>query len=77
MVRDAKTKGGETSLITRRRLTFSPVGISYVSNKTISPTKEELKKGENWEIVHNEEGKTLANSYPLKSIPIAKIISKG
>lgn len=44
MARDAKTNGGETSLITRRRLTFSPVGISYVSNKTISPTKEELKR---------------------------------
>lgn len=77
MARDAKTNGGETSLITRRRLTFSPVGLSYVTSTKISPATADLKVGTNWTIVNDGQGKEIANSYPLKSIPIAKIISKG
>lgn len=77
MVRDAKTNGGETSLITRRRLTFSPIGISYATNAKISPLTEDLKNGTNWVMVNDGQGHDIVNSYPLKSIPIAKIVSKG
>ena len=75
MVRDAKTKGGEDTLISRKRNAVSVAGISYlkVSQKTNSPTDEELKKGENWALVSNGGNKTISH----KAIPIARIISRG
>ena len=75
MVRDAKTKGGEDTLISRKRNAVSVAGISYlkVSQKTNSPTDEELKKGENWALVSNGDNKTISH----KAIPIARIISRG
>lgn len=77
MVRDAKTNGGETSLITRKRLVYAPVGLSYKEKTKISPLSTDLKNGVNWTVVNDGEGTEVINAYPLKSIPIARIISKG
>ncbi len=75
MVRDAKTRGGEDTLISRRRNAVSVAGISYLKaeQKTNSPTDEELKKGTNWSLVSNGDSKTVSH----KAIPIARIISRG
>lgn len=75
MVRDAKTRGGEDTLISRKRNAVSVAGISYlkVSQKTNSPTDAELKIGDNWELVNNGDGKVISH----KAIPIARIISRG
>jgi len=75
MVRDAKTKGGEDTLISRKRNAVSVAGISYLkaSQKTNSPTDEELKNGKNWALVSNGDNKTISH----KAIPIARIISRG
>lgn len=74
MVRDAKLHGGEDTLISRKRHAVSVAGISYlkVSQATNSPVDEELKKGVNWSLVHDEE-KTIEH----KAVPIARIISRG
>ncbi len=75
MVRDAKTKGGQDTLISRKRNAVSVAGISYLKavQKTNSPTNEELKNGKNWGLVNNGDGKVIAH----KAIPIARIISRG
>ncbi len=75
MVRDAKTRGGEDTLISRKRNAVSVAGISYLKaeQKTNSPTDEELKKGNNWSLVSNGDNKTINH----KAIPIARIISRG
>lgn len=75
MVRDAKTNGGEDTLISRKRNAVSVAGISYLkaSQKTNSPTDEELKNGKNWALVSNGDNKTISH----KAIPIARIISRG
>lgn len=74
MVRDAKTRGGEDTLITRRRNAISVAGISYLKavQATNSPTDAELENGKNWSLVSNETG-CIAH----KAIPIARIISRG
>lgn len=75
MVRDAKTKGGEDTLISRRRNAVSVAGISYLKavQSTNSPTDAELKNGKNWALVSNGDNKTINH----KAIPIARIISRG
>lgn len=75
MVRDAKTKGGEDTLISRRRNAISVAGISYLKavQNTNSPTDAELKNGKNWALVSNGDNKTINH----KAIPIARIISRG
>ena len=80
MQRDAKTKGGEDTLYVRQRKVFAPYGISYEkkSQKTNSPTDEELADGKNWELVHSGEDTASQRSYiNHKAIPIARIISRG
>ncbi len=74
MVRDAKLHGGEDTLISRKRHAVSVAGISYLkaSQATNSPTNEELEKGTNWSLVHDEK-ETIAH----KAVPIARIISRG
>lgn len=76
MVRDAKTNGGETTLITRRRYAIAPKGFSYVNKTIVSPMKEELEKGTNWELINDGEQGSV-DVYPHKAIAIARIISKG
>lgn len=75
MVRDAKTKGGEDTLISRKRNAVSVAGISYLKAEqaTNSPTNTELKKGKNWSLVSNGSSKTISH----KVIPIARILSRG
>lgn len=74
MVRDAKTRGGEDTLISRRRNAISVAGISYEkkSQATNSPTNAELETGSNWTLISNENG-----TIEHKAIPIARIISRG
>ena len=80
MKRDPAKNGGEDTLYTRKRKVFSPFGISYEKKKqaTLSPTNEELKKGENWTLVHSGEEVAANRSFiNHKAIPIARIISRG
>ena len=74
MVRDAKTAGGEDTLISRKRNAVSVAGISYTkaSQATNSPTDAELKTGANWSLVNDG-----TNAISHKAIPIARIISRG
>lgn len=75
MSRDPKTNGGQDTLYVRQRKCYAPYGISYTkkSQATLSPEDEELKKGANWELVNDGNGKTINH----KAIPIARIISRG
>lgn len=80
MSRDPKTNGGEDTLYSRQRKVFAPKGISYEKKlqTSLSPTPAELKKGDNWALVHSGEATDSARSYiNHKAIPIARIISKG
>ena len=74
MVRDAKTRGGEDTLISRKRTAVSVAGISYLkaSQATNSPTNTELENGKNWSLVSNG-----TDCIAHKAVPIARIISRG
>ncbi len=76
MSRDPKTNGGEDTLYSRQRKVFSPYGISYKKPTVISPTDEQLATGSNWEIANSNESGT-AKYFPIKAIPIARVISRG
>ena len=79
MVRDAKTAGGKTELVSRTRFLFSPRGISYekASQSTDSPTIAELENGANWSLAHSNESVAANRSYVNhRAIPIVKITSK-
>lgn len=77
MDRDAKTNGGEDTLITRERIVFAPFGISYTNTNqaSLSPTDTELENGTNWKIIGDDN----PNQEPIDitQIPIARIVSKG
>jgi hypothetical protein len=75
LVRDPKTNGGEDTLYMRQRKVFAPYGISYEKNnqKSSSPTDEELREGDNWNLV-NVDWEIFIDH---KKIPIARIISRG
>lgn len=75
MQRDPKTNGGQTTLYSRQRKVFAPYGISFTkANMTSnSPTHAELSNGANWTLVNDGNGRTIHH----KSIPIARIISRG
>lgn len=80
MNRNPEKNGGQDTLYTRQRKVFAPFGISYEkkSQATLSPTNEELKKGENWTLVHSGETTESKRSYiNHKTVPIARIISRG
>lgn len=80
MNRNPEKNGGQDTLYTRQRKVFAPFGISYEkkSQATLSPTNEELKKGENWTLVHSGETTEIKRSYiNHKAVPIARIISRG
>lgn len=74
MVRNAYTRGGEDTLVSRRRNAVSVAGISYTksSQATNSPTNAELEKAANWSLVNDG-----TNTIDDKAIPIARIISRG
>lgn len=77
--RDPSTNGGQDLLYSRQRKSFAPYGISFNMKqmKTLSPTDAELENGANWELVNctDENGKAQYISH--KTIPIARIISRG
>lgn len=74
MTRDAKTRGGEDTLISRKRHAVSVAGISYTraSQAKNSPTNAELENGKNWSLA-DDGTKTIEH----KAVPIARIISRG
>lgn len=74
--RDPKVNGGQSTLYARTRKCFAPFGISYLkaSQVTLSPTNEELANGTNWSLVKDDSDNSFIEH---KTIPIARIISKG
>ncbi len=73
MERDASVNGGETTLYSRQRKIFSPYGISFKNGSSItSPTDAQLETGTNWEVAHSG-----SDYFPIKAIPIARIITRG
>ena len=76
MARDAKVNGGEDTLYSRQRKVFAPYGISFKNTSIISPTDAQLADGANWTLANsNETGE--AKYFPIKAIPIARVISRG
>lgn len=73
---DAKN-GGETTLWSRQRKIFSPYGVSFKNGSIISPTDEQLADGSNWEIANSNESGNKKEYFPIKAIPIARIITRG
>ena len=75
MVREAKVNGGQDTLISRKRNGVSVYGVSYLKKNqaSLSPTNDELANGANWGLVADSKGKTIAH----KTVPIARIVSKG
>ena len=76
--RDAATNGGEDMLYTRQRKLYAPKYISWKGSRSIiSPTKEQLATGSNWEIVNDANPTTSARVYVNhKLIPFGRIISR-
>lgn len=77
MDRNPAKNGGMDTLYARERKCYAPFGISYLKKNqaSLSPTNEELADGSNWELVNN--GAADKKYINHKSIPIARIISKG
>ena len=75
--RDAKTNGGHTDLISRKRFVIVPEMISFTKKNmaTQSPTNLELANGANWELV-NDDGET-KEYVNTKLVPVVRIISRG
>lgn len=77
MDRNPAKNGGETTLYSRQRKIFSPVGISWKNTAgIISPTKAQLESGANWALANSNDGDS-SKYFPIKAIPIARIISRG
>ena len=76
MSRDPKVNGGEDTMYSRQRKVFSPYGISFKNTSIISPTDAQLENGANWTIANSNESGT-AKYFPIKAIPIARVISRG
>ena len=79
MDRDPKSHGGEDTLYSRQRKCFAPYGINFTkaSMAALSPTDAELENGANWELVNNGQASTARHYISGKTIPIARIISRG
>ena len=75
MDRNPAKNGGEDTLYSRQRKIFSPYGISFKASNIISPTKEQLEAAANWELANNNSG-TSKKYFPIKAIPIARIITR-
>jgi hypothetical protein len=76
-VRDAKTKGGKTELISRIREMVVPTYISYKTTSKISPENSDFEDGSNWELVNNAENGDNKVYIDDKLIPVARVISRG
>lgn len=76
--RDPSTNGGIDKLYTRQRKLYAPKYISWEGNATIvSPTKEQLSTGANWDIVSNGQTGNKKKTINDKVIPFARIITRG
>ncbi len=75
MHRSPSEEGGCDILYSRQRKVMHPFGFSYVkaSQKTLSPTDNELSYGANWELATSDDGEVIDH----KLIPLARIISLG
>ena len=72
MVRDAKTNGGQTSLVSRRGLYLAPEGVSFKASAisgTNKITNALLETAGSWELVNDGQG----HSIELKNIPFCAI----
>lgn len=74
MVRDAKTNGGQDTLIVRDRYICGVEGLDFKLPVacTASATNAQLADGDNWVVIN--DGTTAIDH---KAIPIARIISRG
>ena len=77
MARNAAKNGGEDTIYSRQRKVFSPYGISFKNTGILSPTNAQLENGANWEIANSSETGNKAEYFPIKAIPIARIITRG
>lgn len=77
MARNAAKNGGEDTIYSRQRKVFSPYGISFKNTGILSPTNAQLESGANWEIANSSETGNKAEYFPIKAIPIARIITRG
>lgn len=79
MSRNPSKNGGETTLYTRKRKVFAPAGISFTKSSmaSLSPTTANLEAGANWAVVTNGQTGTGKKVLTHKSIPIARIITRG
>lgn len=76
MDRNPEKNGGEDTLYSRQRKCWAPYGISFKTGSIISPTDEQLADGKNWEIANSNESSS-KEYFPIKAIPIARIITRG
>ena len=77
MYRQPSVAGGQDVLYWRQRKCWAPYGISFTKTvmTSASPTDAELQNGSNWELVSSAGAtKTYIDA---KTIPIARIISRG
>lgn len=75
MERDAKTNGGQTSLVSREKFVCAPEGISFkataVETASNKITNAVLETGSNWEVVKSSEATPVA--LDKKEIPFCAI----
>lgn len=72
MSRDAKTNGGQTSLVSRDGLVLAPEGVSFKASAisgTNKVTNAMLETGSNWEVVNDGNG----HAVEAKNIPFCAI----
>lgn len=72
MVREAKTNGGQTSLVSRDGLVLAPEGVSFKKSAisgTNKITNALLETGGSWEVVNDGNG----HAVELKNIPFCAI----
>lgn len=74
LTRDPAKNGGEDTLYVRQRFICGVDGISFEkpSSITASASNADLADGANWKIINNG-----SEAVPVKSIAVARIISKG
>ncbi len=74
LTRDPAKNGGEDTLYVRQRFICGVDGISFEKPASLvaSASNDDLADGNNWQIINNG-----VESVPVKSIAIARIISKG
>lgn len=69
MQRDAKTNGGQTSLVSRIKFYLAPEGVSFKKPNTNKITNALLETGASWEVVNDGQG----HSVEAKNIPFCAI----